>query len=94
MPVLRDILHCLSERNAATRAAIDPVHQLIDRGTRDQLPQLREEILLERLALAHSPAPEHGVCVVGEISDKHMRHSCIVIAPLPRTRVKSLERDT
>lgn len=86
MPVLGEILYCLFERNAATRAAIDPVHQLVDRGTCSELPQFREEVLLERFALACSPASEYGVCLVGQISYKNVWHSCIMIAPLPRTR--------
>jgi len=93
MPVLGEILYSLFERNAATRAAIHPVHELVDRGTRSKLPQFRTEVLLERFALACSPSSEYGVCLVGEISYEYVRHSCIMIASIPRTGVGSLERD-
>ena len=92
MPVLGEVLHCLLERNAPARAAFDSVHQLADRGTRSKLLQFREEVLLERFALACCSVSEHGVCFVGEISYEHMWHSFIMIAPLPGTRVESPER--
>ncbi len=92
IPVLGEILHCLLERNAATRAAIDSVHQLVDRGTRSKLTQFRQQVLLERFARACSSASEHGVCLVGEVTYKYMWHSFIMIAPLPRTLVEPLER--
>ena len=82
VPILGEILYCLFERNTATRAAIDSVQQLVDRGTCSKLPQLREEVLLERFALACSSVSEYGVCLVGEISYKYVWHSCIMIAPL------------
>lgn len=85
-PVFSEILYCLYERNAATRAAIDSVHQLIDRGTRSKLPQFREEVLLQRFTFACSPASEYGVCLVREVSYKDVWHSCIMIAPLPGAR--------
>lgn len=93
MPVLGEILHCLLERNAATRAAIDSVHQLVDRGTRSKLPQFSKEVLLERFALACCSASKHGVCLVGEITYKYMWHSCTMIAPLSEDTLRQRSRN-
>jgi hypothetical protein len=82
VPVLGEILHCLLERDATARAAIDPVHQLVDRGARSKHLQFREEVLLERFALARSSVSEYGVCLFGEVSYENVWHSCIMIAYL------------
>ncbi len=92
MPVRGEVLCCLLERNAATRAAFHPVHQFVDRGTRSKLSQFPKQVLLERFAFACCSASEHGVCVFGEITYQHIWHSCIMIAPLPGARVESPER--
>ena len=80
LSVLGQVLYRLLKRDTATRLTIDPIHQLFDRWAFRKTFQLRNEVLLERLSLARSPASEYRVRVFGQVPYQYVRHTCMTIS--------------
>ena len=59
---------------------LDAVEYLVECWCRRKSGKLRRQILLQRLTGGSSPANEHIMDFLGNVSDLHMWHACILHA--------------
>ena len=59
---------------------LDAIEHLVECWCRRQSGKLRRQILLQRLTGSPSPANEHIMDFLGNVSDLQMRHACILHA--------------
>ena len=67
---------------------LDAVEYLVECWCRRQSGKLRRQILLQRLTGSSGPADQHIMDFLGNVSDLHVRHACILHARMPPSSVK------
>ena len=71
----------LRESDTATGVLLDPGDDLIEGRSFGQPGQLRRQVALKGRSVGAGPLSELAVDVLGDISNKYMRHAFIMQAP-------------
>ena len=78
--------HCRLQADATAVLGLDLVEDLADRALFGEVAQLDGEVLLQRLVATFGLALKSGVDILGDITDKDVRHACILLTSASSTQ--------